>query len=241
MFKSRRLVTLLGGIATAAMAGFFGAALAQADAIVHAVTGGPFETCDSGVCLVMGPMAENTWQYGGFRPFLTDWATNDQPYHVMVPQDDGSSVDAGSYAMKVQDFWSPFMSVDQYHYGDFTPTAAGAGADLGAFADMSGASIYDSTTLNGLVHNVIYDNVQVHGHEMSYYVTTMGDFTNVLVVGPGGSGDYIQVGDQDPSWVINSLDHTFLPVAPEYLIPNDPFAGIDFDPSDFLAGGIASL
>lgn len=240
MKMRHRILTLLGGAGAALLAGFGSAALAHADAIVDAVTGGPYQTCDSGACLVMGQVGETNWSYSGIRPLFTDWQ-GDQPYTVQLTQGDGSTIDAGSYAMTIQDYWSPIISVSQYHYGDFTPSDAAAGADLGSFADMSGASIYKSSLLNGLVDSVVYNNVQQHGHEMTYIVTSMGDYTNILTVGGGGSGDYFQIGDGDPTFLWNSLDHTFPAVAPDYLIPADPFAGLDFNPNDFLGGAIAGL
>jgi hypothetical protein len=105
---------------------------------------------------------------------------------------------------------------------------------------MSEASIYDISFFDEAFQSEILSNVNVHGHELNYYATSLGDFTNVTVWDPVNNtvGDYIQTGDSEPQWLTNGLFHgdTFPPV-PDYLIPADQFAGVDFDPGDFVSDG----
>jgi hypothetical protein len=131
-----------------------------------------------------------------------------------------------------------------YQYGDFTPSTAGEDPDLGGFADQSGASIYDVSYLDGAVREQILSNVNVHGHELNYYATTLGDFTNTTVWDPvnNTTADYIQMGDSQPMFLFNGLFHgDRLPTLPDYLIPADQFAQPDFDPSQFVEGDLASM
>ncbi|MBS9534324.1 hypothetical protein KIH27_12080 [Mycobacterium sp. M1] len=226
------MLALIGGAAAAAFALFaVPAALAHADT----AGGGPYETCADGTCLVMGVDNPDTWTYGGFRPYFTDWK-GDQAYNVDLSGADGTSTDAGSYDVKVEDFWTPLISSSTYHYGDFTPAAGETGADLGAFADLTGTSVY--TTTVGDFHQVTIDA----SNGATYWIVTTPDFVNTVVTMDGASQDYIQhTGDAAPSFLWNSLtDPTFVSV-PNYLIPDDPYSGIDFDPSQFLDGSVASL
>jgi hypothetical protein len=229
---SRRPLSLLGGASAALLASFF-----MPMALGHAADtypgDGTYETCDGAVCLVQ-PDDLADWHYSGVRPFVTDWQGT-QPYDVTQ---DGTTL--GSYNITAEDTWTPFYSVWHYDYGDFTPADGVTDPDLGAFAGQSGASVYDFSTLGGTVHFLTLIDVNVHGHELSYYETSFGDFTNVAVVDPvdGTSGDYIQSGDSAPQWLYNSLFHGgFFPQVPDYLVPADQFAQIDFDPGQFVDGG----
>jgi hypothetical protein len=224
---------LLGGAGAALLGGFF-----MPMALGHAADG-PYETCDGAVCLVQDSDLAD-WHYTGLRPFVTDWIGT-QPYSVQVTQDDGSTIDVGSYSISAQDVWTPFSMYSYYRYGDFTPSPeAGDDPDLGGFAGMTGASIFDVSYLGGTVRELILSNVDVHGHELNYYSTTLGDFTNTTVWDPvhNTAADYIQIGDSAPQFLFNGLFHgDRLPTVPDYLVPADQFAQVDFDPGQFLESG----
>jgi hypothetical protein len=235
MPTSRRLLSLLGGAAAALLTSFF---LPMAVGHAAGADGGPYETCDGAVCLVQDPGHLADWNYSGVRPLVTDWQGT-QPYSVEVNGDD-----VGSYSITAEDTWTPLYHVWHYEYGDFTPAVAGSDPDLGAFAGQSGASVYDASMLNGDVNFLTLIDIEQHGHELSYYVTSVGDFTNVAVVDPvhGTSADFIQSGDSAPQFVYNSLFHGgFFPQVPDYLVPGDQFAGLDFNPGDFVDGDLAGL
>jgi hypothetical protein len=236
MVKRHALVSVLGGGGAAVLAGFLlPTAIAGAD---DGADGGSadFKTCEGGVCLVQDSDTSD-WDYTGLRPFITDWMGT-QPYTVETTHDDGGTVEQGSYSITAQDIWTPISSYSHYQYGEFTPSAeAGADPDLGAFADMSGASIYDIGFFDGTFQGQIFSNVDVHGHELNYYATSLGDFTNVTVWDPvnNTAGDYIQSGGSDPQWLFSELFHgDRFPAVPDYLIPGDQFAGADFDSGDFV-------
>lgn len=228
MAKPHRVAALLGAGAAAAVAAL--AAFIGSTGISHAEVPGPYQTCDDGVCLVMDTQNLADWSYKGIRPFITDWQ-GEQSYLVQATQADGSTVDAGSYTIKIDDTWSSLVSMNQYHYGDFTPNGDISGLDLGWFDDMSGATVYHTSFLGGL-----YDMLSMNDigpHDMDYFVFSSGDFTNVVVTGAGGSADYIQIGDADPVMLWNSLFHSWVPEVPDWFQPSDPFAGMDFDPCQF--------
>lgn len=231
------------GAATAALAAYFtlSVAVSSADA-VDPVTINPadYYTCDGAVCLVMGEAALEDWHYSGMRPFVTDWQGT-QGYDVVFGGADGSPINAGSYEIKIQDDWSPFYQLSQYHYGDFVPTDAASGLDLGWFDDLSGASMYNVSFFDGWVHQLTMYGIGPH--DATYYVDTFGDFTNTTVLVGGVSADYIQFGDAEPVFLWNSLFHAGLAElqVPDYVVPADPFAGIDFNPDDFLWGGLATV
>jgi hypothetical protein len=237
MSKPRRLLPLLGGGAAALLASF-----AVPMAFGHADPGGPggnaiFETCDgTGVCLVQDPNDLSDWHYEGVRPLVTDWQGT-QPYTV-----EANGTDLGSYNITAQDVWTPFYSVEHYTYGDFTPSAAGSSPDLGGFAGESGAQVYDVSIFGGAAQELNLNNVMQHGHELTYEITKLGDFTNTNVIDTvdGTSADYIQSGTSAPEFLYNSLFHSFLPVPPDYLVPSDAFAAPDFNPVDFFAGGVGT-
>jgi hypothetical protein len=231
MAIARRIFPLLGGASGALLAAVF-----MPTALGHAADSEdvPYETCDGAVCLVQDPGYATPDWYSGIRPFVTDWHGT-QPFTV---ENDGDAL--GSYSITLEDTWTPFYSVWHYDYGDFTPAAGVTDPDLGAFAGQSGASVYDASLLGGKVDFLTLIDVNVHGHELSYYETSFGDFTNVSVVdtADGTSGDYIQVGDSDPQWLYNSLFHgEQFPAVPDYLVPADVFAQQDFDPSQYFDGG----
>jgi len=74
MWKSRRFLTLSGvGAAGAFVAIVLSMSTANAagseNGIAPGFGGGPYETCDGAVCLVMGPENFSDWQYGGVRPW----------------------------------------------------------------------------------------------------------------------------------------------------------------------------
>lgn len=207
-------------------------------ALAHAgsVGNGPYETCDGAVCLVMGDVDPATWTYSGFRPYSTDWK-GDQAYNVEVTGADGSTTNAGSYDIKVEDYWSQFMSSSTYQYGAFTPSADGTDLDLGSFGDLTGTSVYITTY--GNFHQVTINDA---ANGASYWVVTTPSYVNTVVTMDGASQDYIQyAGASAPTFLWNSLDDsTFVPV-PDHLIPGDPWAGLDFDPSEYLNGAVAGL
>lgn len=248
MSKPHRVLSLLGGAAAALAVSLIvpmapGHAEGNADHTFPPGDGGPYETCDGDVCLVMGDAAQADWQYSGVRPFFTDWKTDNQLYTVEVDQGAGTDpVTAGTYDMYVQDMWTPYIAVSHYEYGDFTPNPdAPSDLDLGGFADLSGTVIYDTRYWGGLVDQLTINDVMVHGHELDYIVLSMGDFTGVLAHTTTDSAAYYQFGDSEPVFVWNSFFHSWAPEVPDYVIPADPFAQIDFDPSDYVFGGVATM
>lgn len=253
MVLSARFLACVGAVAAGPLAVVaFSTALAQADT-TDPVTDPTFDPTQysacfpgDGACLVMGDAVWQDWHYGGVRPWVTDWHNDAQLYNVTIGGPDSQAL-AGSYDVKVDDFWSPTIQVYQYDFGDFTQTAAQAAAwdaalaanpalDESWYGGMSGASVYDVTI--GSVHELTM--VGVGPHDMSYYVTTIGDMVDTLVVGDGGSANYIQFGDGDPEFLWNALYHPDLLEAevPQWLIPADPFTGVDFDPSQYLGGDL---
>lgn len=238
MGKSRRLLTLFGVGAAAAFA-----ALVLPMSAAHAAGGensgippvpgwdGTYESCEGVVCLVMEPLTresvESGWAYSGIRPFITDWK-GDQLYNVTY---DGANV--GSYDIKIEDYWNSFFSSSAYQFGDFVPSAeASDGFDLGDFDDLSGASIYKVTV--GDFTNLTMNGVGAH--DLNYWVMSFGETDYTVVTDPaaGISQAYLQIGDADPTFLWNSLLHGWFAPVPDYLIPNDPFASLDFDPCDYL-------
>ena len=228
-----RVLSLLGGAVAALFAGFVTpAALANAASAVD----GSYATCDGASCLVMGVDNPDTWTYSGFRPYFTDWK-GDQAYHVESTGADGSTVDTGSYDIKVEDYWSSWLSSSTYEYGDFTPAAGADGTDSGAFADLTGTTIYITTFGD---FNQVSINDAATG--ASYWIVTTPDYVNTEVTMDGASQDYIQyTGDATPTMMWDSLDDSGFVSVPDYLIPNDPWAGMDFDPSEFGDSVIAGL
>jgi hypothetical protein len=243
MWKLRRVLTLLGVGAATAFAAFalpMSAAHAADDGIAPGWGGGPYETCAGAVCLVMGDENLDNWQYSGIRPYFTDW-NGAQDYNVQYTSDDGSVTDAGTYNIKIEDIWSPFYASSDYEFGDFAPNAdAPDSLDLGWFGDLSGATIHKLSFFDGAITNLMINNVGPH--DVSYWVVSTPDYTNTLVTADGVSADFIQYGDSDPMFLWNSLFHSGLDEAqvPDYLVPADPFAGIDFDPSQYLADALIS-
>jgi hypothetical protein len=233
MWKPHRLLTLLCGAAAALLASFV-----MPMALGHADPGGPggdtiYQICDgTGVCMVQDPNDLADWNYSGFRPYVTDWQGT-QPYTV---EDNGT--DVGSYSITAEDTWTPLYSVQHYTYGDFTPSTASSDPDLGGFADETGAQVYNFSAFGGQIKELTLDNVMQHGHELTYEITTIGNFTNTAVIDPVDhtSADYIQSGSSAPEFLYNSLFHSFLPVPPDYLLPADAFAAPDFDPSQYVEG-----
>ncbi|MEZ0382037.1 hypothetical protein [Mycobacterium sp. pW045] len=220
-----RVIALLVGAAAALLGG---AVMPAALAHAGSADSGPYETCDGATCLVMAEYDPDTWVYSGFRPYFTDWK-GEQAYNVAVTEADGSTVNAGSYDIKVEDYWSPFLSSSTYTYGDFTPT--GEGADAGAFADLSGTTVY-STTFGDV--NQVTINDAANG--ASYWIVTTPGYVNTVVTLDGASQDYIQyAGDAAPTFLWNSLDNPSYVAVPDYLIPDDPWAGLDFDPGEYGA------
>ncbi|MDD7814359.1 hypothetical protein PP713_17470 [Mycobacterium sp. CSUR Q5927] len=229
MSVRQRVVSLLGGVAAALFAGFVMPA-----ALAHAgyADAGPYQTCEGSTCLVMGVYDPDTWAYSGFRPYFTDWK-GDQVYNVEVTGADGATVDAGSYDIKVEDYWSTMMSSSTYTYGAFT--AADTGADLGAFADLTGTTVYSTTF--GDFHQVTINDA---ANGASYWIVTTPNYVNTEVTMDGASQDYIQyTGDAAPTLLWNSLDNSSYVPVPDYLIPDDPWAGLDFDPGQY--GSVAGL
>lgn len=236
MPNPHRLLSLLGGAAAALLAVIF---LPKATAHAEAAYEELYQTCDGAICLVQDPDYLANWQYSGVRPFVTDWLGT-QPYTVELTQD-GETVQLGSYEITAEDTWTPFYSVWHYEYGDFTPAIEGSDPDLGGFADMSGASVYDFSMYGGDIRILTLNDVMQHGHELTYQVVTIGDFTNTAVIDAvnGTSADYIQIGDAAPEFLYNSLFHGgWIPEVPDYLVPGDMFAQIDFDPGDFVWGAL---
>lgn len=251
MWGPRRLLTLLGLGAAAAFA-----ALALPTSAAHAAGPGtspipgwgddPWESCNGAVCLVMEPLTresvEQDWTYEGIRPFITDWK-GDQAYNVMFTPDGAEqSILAGTYNITIEDYWNSFFSTSAYQFGDFVanPDASDISlSDLGNFGYLSGSSIYE-------INIGDFTNLTINGvgpHDLNYWVVSNGDFSYNVVTDPSNftSVGYIQVGDDAPMQLWNSFVHPWAPEVPDYLIPNDPFALLDFDPADFLGGALASL
>lgn len=243
MWVSRRLLNLLG-MGTAAA---FAAIVLPASA-AHAADGdsgpfpgwggGPYETCNGAVCLVMEPLTrdsiENDWTYSGVRPFVTDWK-GDQLYNVQYTGEDGQAIDAGSYNINIDDFWSLLFSSSAYQFGDFVSSAdAPNGTDLGWYGDLAGSSISKVDVLDGAFTNLTINNVGPH--DASYWVMSTPGLSYTQVSVDGVSAAYLQLGESDPFFLWNSLPHSGLLEAqvPDYLIPNDPFAELDFDPSQYF-------
>lgn len=288
MNSSRRLMTLLGlgaASAFAALALPLAAAHAEDGATGTQVTapdngiapgygGGTYETCDGGVCLVMGKEDLNDWTYKGIRPFLTDWkgvqqyeveynpATANNPpdglattttetntlasintdttvttEHLSAPTTTATTIDAGSYEVKTEDFWSPLFTSNAYEFGKFVPSAdapATAASEIGWYGDMSDSSIYKVSLFDGDLTNLTMNNIGPH--DADYWVVSTPNFTNTIVTVDGASADYIKVGDDAPVFLWNSLFHSGLEEAavPTFLIPDDAFAGTDFEPTQYL-------
>ena len=225
---AKRFLTWLGVIAAPLLTAF-----AAATAVGHAAAGDVYQTCDGGVCLTFDQDNLADWHYTGIRPFFTNWE-GDQSYLVQVAQDDGTTLDAGSYMIKILDSWNPFMAVSTYEYGDFVPNGDISGLDLGWWDDLAGATVRDANWFNGMFHQLTLYDIGPHG--MNYNVMTFGDFTATVVTAndmDNASAMFYQVGDSDPVFLWNALFHSWLPDIPDQFIPADPFAGIDFDPGDF--------
>ncbi|MCV7384561.1 hypothetical protein [Mycolicibacter longobardus] len=249
MWVSRRLLTLLGVGAAAAFA-----ALVLPMSAAHAAGegsgppplpgwgGGPYETCNGAVCLVMEDLTRESvardWTYEGIRPFITDWK-GDQAYNVVYSPEDAEAIQAGTYNIKIEDFWNSFYSTSAYQFGDFVvnpdlPEDFNLSA-LGQFGYLSGSSIY-------VINIGDFTNLTMNGigpHDMNYWVMSAGDFTYTVATDPTTftSAGYFEIGDDGPVQLWNSLFHPWVPNVPDYLIPNDPFALLDFDPADFFNGG----
>ncbi|ORW97411.1 hypothetical protein [Mycolicibacter terrae] len=192
--------------------------------------GSTWENCDGVVCLVMGSPLDGGWKYEGVRPFITDWK-GDQPYSVQYNGDD-----VGSYTIKIEDYWNSFFSTSAYQFGDFTanpdlPEDFNM-SDLGNFAYLAGSSIYQ-------INIGDFTNLTINGvgpHELNYWVMSLGDTSYTVVTDPINftSAGLIQFAEEAPQQIWNSLFHSWTPEVPDYLIPADPFASLDFDPCDFL-------
>lgn len=276
MNSSRRLLTLLGLGAASAFAalalplaaahaedGGLATEVAAADnGIAPGYGGGPYQTCDGGVCLVMGKEDLSDWTYKGIRPFLTDWkgvqqydveynpATASNPPDGLVTTSSSTTtetgitteagstnVDAGSYEVKTEDFWSPLFTSNAYEFGKFVPSADApttAASEIGWYGDMSDSSIYKVSLFDGDLTNLTMYNVGAH--DADYWVVSTPDFTNTIVTVDGSSADYLKVGDDAPVFLWNSLFHSGLEEAavPTFLIPDDAFAGTDFEASQYL-------
>lgn len=223
--KFSRALTLLGGAAVAAFAVF-----AASSGTAQAETAPVYETCGGGACLVMGPDNPATWTYGGFRPFFDQWVGT-QDYNV----EDGSTLQ-GSYNISVSDTYSVLGTSDVYTYGAFTPAAGVTSPDLGDFANLSGTKIYE--TIMGSFSNI---TITEPDGPYNFDITKFGDFTNVMVTANGysGSEDYVINGAGAPSVLYDSLWNPGVVAVPNDIIPADPWAGADFDPSQYLAGAVA--
>ena len=232
MSKPRRLLTLVGVGAAAAFAALvLPLSVAHADPFTDP-DGEPYETCNGAVCLVMGDILDGNWKYEGIRPIITDWK-GDQPYIVQYTADDGTVTDAGTYTVKIEDYWNSFFSSSAYQFGDFVASPAAADdLDLGDFGDLSGSSIYQ-VTIGDFTNLTIND---VGPHDLNYWVMSAGDLIYTVVTDPlhGTSAGLIQTVGELPEQIWNSLFHPFVPDVPDYLVPDDPFASLDFDPCDFL-------
>ena len=217
--KFTRALTLLGGTVAAAFAVF-----AASSGTAHAAP--VEETCGGGACLVMGVDNPATWTYGGFRPFFDQWVGT-QDYNVV----DGTTTE-GTYNISVSDTYSVLGTSDVYTYGAFTPAAGITTPDLGDFANLAGTKIYETTS--GTFSNI---TITEPDGLYDFNITKWGDFTNVMVTANGypGSEDYIINGTAAPSMVYDSLWNPGVVQVPWDIIPADPYAGADFDPSQFLA------
>ncbi|MGV0625838.1 hypothetical protein [Mycolicibacter minnesotensis] len=239
MWNSRRLVKLFGmGVA----AGFAALVLPTATAAADPLTEeGPWESCNGAVCLVMGDVRAGGWAYEGIRPFITDWKGN-QPYDVRYTGEGGEAINAGSYTVKIEEFWNPLYSTSAYQFGNFVgnPEAPDDLA-LGNFAYLSGSSMYRIDVFDGAFTNLTINNVGAH--DLNYWVMSYGDITSTVVTDPNNfvSAGYIEFGDSDPIQLWNSLFHSWTPSVPDYLVPDNPFVGIDFDPDDFFTSALATL
>ena len=235
MWKSRRLLTLIG---VGAAAGFAALVLPMSAANAAgdpSTEGGPWETCDGAVCLVMGSPLDGDWKYEGVRPVITDWK-GDQPYTVQYTGEDGNVIDTGTYNIKIEDYWNSFFSTSAYQFGDFTvnpdlPEDFDL-SDLGNFGYLAGSSIYQ-------IHIGDFTNLTINGvgpHELNYWVMSLGDTSYTVVTDPINftSAGLIEFAGEGPMQIWNSLFHSWTPEVPDYLIPPDPFASLDFDPCDFL-------
>lgn len=241
MGKTHRLLTLVGVGAAAAFAAMIlpmASATAATDLFGNPV-GTAYETCHGAVCLVMDEVTRESagtdWKYEGIRPWITDWK-GDQLYNVTH---DGQEV--GSYTIKIEDFWNSFYSTSAYQFGDFVPSAEASEYDLGNFGELSGASIYQINLFDGAFTNLTMNGVGAH--DLNYWVMSAGDLTYSVVTDPlkGVSAGLLQIGEEAPMQLWNSLFHGWTPEIPDYLIPNDPFAALDFNPCDFLGMCDASL
>lgn len=246
MPKRHRVLSLLGGSAAALVAGFAAPmALGHADDQLppsFPPYNGPYQTCVDDACLTMGDAG--AWSYSGFRPFFTDWEVTDQPYTVTL---DGQA--AGSYLVDIEDTWSALVSVSEYHFSDFDPTALGlehaAPEDtaLHGFDGLSGADITDVSWFGGRFNLLTIEGVTLHGHELNYSVISTPEFTNTMVYTSDSPAnvDYIQfAGSDEPDVLWNTFFHSWLPPVPDYLVPADPFTDLDFDPGEypwFVSGG----
>ncbi|CAJ1498836.1 hypothetical protein MU0083_002028 [[Mycobacterium] kokjensenii] len=241
MWDPRRLLTLLGVGAAAAVTALV-LPMSAAQAAPGPIPGwgeGPFETCNGAVCMVMEPLTRESlenWSYEGIRPFITDWK-GEQLYNIeYTPEGSEESTLAGSYNIQIEDFWNSFFSSSAYQFGDFVANPDLAEALdpmlLGNFGYLSGSSIYEVTIGD-------FTNLTMNGigpHDMNYWVMSFGDLTYTVATDPNNfaSAGYFQTGDDDPIQLWNSLWHPWAPGVPDYLIPNDPFAELDFDPADFF-------
>lgn len=225
MTPSQRLWAVVAGAAAA-----LPASLVLPMALGHAIPhlGDTYETCNDAVCLVMGDPHGN-WHYGGIRPLFTSW-NGEQPYNVIVNGADGP-VNAGSYDVTVHDTWNPLLTFSEYHYGAFTPNdAAPAGIDIGQFADMTGAAIRDIHY--GDYHLLMMSDIGEH--DLGYIAIATQEVTHYLAYDATGTAAFVQYAGEAPMQLWNSLFHSWIPWPPEYLIPADPFSGVDFDPGEFV-------
>ncbi|MDQ2627970.1 hypothetical protein [Mycolicibacter senuensis] len=194
--------------------------------------GNIYETCDGVVCLVMDDIRAGNWTYEGIRPFITDWKA-DQPYLVQY-----NGEDVGSYTVKIEDYWNSFYSSSAYQFGNFVANPALADdfdlKSLGNFGYLDGASMYQ-VTIGDFTNLTIND---VGPHDMNYWVMSFGDINYSVVTDPinGVSAGLIQIAEAAPAFLWNSLFHSDIELAavPDYLLPADPFASLDFNPSDYL-------
>ncbi|WP_131721469.1 hypothetical protein [Mycolicibacter heraklionensis] len=242
MWVSRRLLNLLGMGAAAAFAALvIPVSTAHATDLFGNPDGTTYETCEGAVCLVMGNPVDGNWAYQGVRPFITDWK-GDQPYNVMyTPTGSDEASLAGSYNIKIEDYWNSFFSTSAYQFGDFVanPDSDVSASDLGNFGYLSGSSIYEINVGD-------FTNLTINGvgpHDLNYWVMSTGDFGYTVVTDPinFASAAYITIGDDDPMFLWNSLFHSWIPEVPDYLIPNDPFASLDFDPAQYLTDVLGAL
>ncbi|CAJ1504466.1 hypothetical protein [[Mycobacterium] holstebronense] len=241
MWVSRRLLNLVGMGAAAAFAALVLPAATANAAGDPFLDGGPYETCNGAVCMVMGDILDGGWTYQGVRPFITDWK-GDQPYTITYTDGD-NTLDAGTYNIKIEDYWNSFFSTRAYQFGDFAANpnlpADFDVSSLGNFGYLSGSSIY-------AVNIGDFTNLTINGvgpHDLNYWVMSTGNLDYTVVTDPGNftSAAYITIGDDDPLFLWNSLFHSWIPEVPDYLVPNDPFASLDFDPSQYLGDAWGTL